>query len=329
MNQRTVQLSRVVAMFLVPIIATSCASSDQQQAVKAQMEQAQAAYQQAKADPNVQTYAQLRLADAEKALLAAERAKDLDEKLHLGYLAERKAQLASVTGATSRTEQNIQQFGREVSDVLLQMRNRELKAARAGTETRNSDGEQARRAAEARARDAEMKLREAEAKTREAEQARRQAALAETQARAAEEAKATLASELASLKAQHTDRGLVLTVGDVLFAAGKAEVGPGALRGIDKLADFLKAYPKRNVLIEGHTDNTGDEDFNVKLSQQRADAVRDMLVAKGIAAERVRTKGYGPKLPVVANDTPAGRQQNRRVEVVILNEGASADGSAR
>src|SRR4029453_15679189 len=226
MNQRTVQLSRVVAMFLVPIIATSCASSDQQQAVKGQMEQAQAPYQQAKADPNVQTYAQLRLADAEKALLAAERAKDLDEKLHLGYLAERKAQLASVTGATSMTEQNIQQFGREVSDVLLQMRNRELKAARAGTETRNSDGEQARRAAEARARDAEMKLREAEAKTREAEQARRQAALAETQARAAEEAKATLASELASLKAQHTDRGLVLTVGDVFLAAGKPGGGP-------------------------------------------------------------------------------------------------------
>jgi outer membrane protein OmpA-like peptidoglycan-associated protein len=322
MTQRTVHLSRIVAVLSIPIIATGCVSSELQRAVTAQMEQAQAAYQQAQADPNVQTYAQLRLVDAEKALRAAERAKDLDERLHLGYVAEKKAQLALVTGATSRTEQNLQQIGKETSDLLLQRRDRELKAARAATEARDGEVEQARRAAEARARDAE-------AKALEAERARRQAE-AEAQARAADQAKAaSLANELASLKAQQTDRGLVLTVGDVLFDAGKAELGPGAQRSIDKLADFLKAYPKRTVLIEGHTDNTGDEDFNLKLSQQRADAVRDKLVAKGIAPQRIRTKGYGPKFPVVDNNTPAGRQQNRRVEVVVLNEGASAEGATR
>ena len=121
----------------------------------------------------------------------------------------------------------------------------------------------------------------------------------------------------------------MLTVGDVLFAAGKADVGPGAQRSIDKLAEFLKTYPKRSVLIEGHSDNVGNEEFNIKLSQQRADAVRDLLVARGIAPQRIRTKGYGPKFPVVENDTAAGRQQNRRVEVVVLNEGATADGSTR
>jgi outer membrane protein OmpA-like peptidoglycan-associated protein len=121
----------------------------------------------------------------------------------------------------------------------------------------------------------------------------------------------------------------VLTVGDVLFDAGKVEVAPGAQRSIDKLAEFLKAYPRRNVLIEGHSDNTGAEDFNVKLSQQRADAVRDRLIAQGVSAQRIRTRGYGPKFPAVDNDTPAGRQQNRRVEVVILNEGVSAEGSGR
>jgi outer membrane protein OmpA-like peptidoglycan-associated protein len=113
----------------------------------------------------------------------------------------------------------------------------------------------------------------------------------------------------------------------VLFAPGKADVGPGAQRSIDKLADFLKAYPKRNVMIEGHSDNLGNEDFNVRLSQQRADAVRDLLVARGIAAQRIRTKGHGPKFPVVDNDSAAGRQQNRRVEV--LNEGMSADRMSR
>ena len=152
----------------------------------------------------------------------------------------------------------------------------------------------------------------------------------EAKALAAEQAKAAaLANELASLKAQHTDRGMVLTVGDVLFAPGRAEVGPGAQRSIDKLAEFLRAYPKRNVVIEGHTDNLGNEDFNVKLSQQRADAVRDLLTARGISPQRIRTKGYGPKFPVVDNDSAAGRQQNRRVEVLVLNEGVSAEGSTR
>jgi outer membrane protein OmpA-like peptidoglycan-associated protein len=215
------------------------------------------------------------------------------------------------------------------SAALLQKRDRELKAARAGTQTSDPNAEQARRAAETRAREAEAQAREAEAKAREAEQARRQASAAE-QARAAEQAKAVaLANELASLRAQQTGRGLVLTVGDVLFAPGKAEVSSGGQRRIDRLADFLRAYPKRNVLIEGHTDNTGDEDFNMKLSQQRADTVRDRLIEKGVAAQRIRTKGYGPKFPVVDNDTPGGRQQNRRVEVVVLEEGASAQGSSR
>jgi outer membrane protein OmpA-like peptidoglycan-associated protein len=122
---------------------------------------------------------------------------------------------------------------------------------------------------------------------------------------------------------------MVLTVGDVLFAPGKAEVGPGGQRSIDKLAEFLKAYPKRNVVIEGHSDNIGNDDFNVKLSQQRADAVRDLLVARGVAAQRIQTKGYGPKFPVVDNDSAAGRQQNRRVEVLVLNEGVSPEQASR
>ncbi|PYN38894.1 MAG: hypothetical protein DME01_00080 [Candidatus Rokuibacteriota bacterium] len=323
MSQRTVQLTRVVAVTGVLSVVVGCAASSQQRAAKAQLERAQAAYQQAQADPNVQAYAQLRLGDAQKALRAAEQAEDSQEKIHLGYLAEKKALLASVTGATSKTEQNMEQLRKETSDVLLQKRDRELKAARIETDAKAREAEQWRRVAEARAHDAE-------AKARETDQGRRQTDEAEAKALAAEHAKATaLANELASLKAQQTDRGMVLTVGDVLFDPGKAQVGPGAQRSIDKLADFLKTYPKRNVVIEGHSDNIGDEDFNVKLSQQRADAVRDLLVARGVAAQRIRTKGYGPKFPVVDNDSAAGRQQNRRVEVLVLNEGLSAEGATR
>ena len=323
------QLRRVVAGLLALVVVTGCASTDLGSAAKAQLERAQTAYRQAQADPNVQSHAQLRLSEAQKAIQAAEQAKDAEEILHLGYVAEKKAQIASTAGAIRKTEQDTQQLGKETSDILLQKRDREVKAARAEAEAKGREAEQARIAAEARARDAEAKAREAEQARAQAEQARAQAE-AEAKAREAEQAKtAALSKELSDLKAQQTDRGIVLTVGDVLFATGKAEVAPGGQRSVDKLAEFLKKNPKRNVLVEGHTDNTGNEDFNLKLSQQRADAVRDLLVARGIAAERITAKGYGPKYPLVVNDTPAGRQQNRRVEVVVLNEGVSAESSAR
>jgi OmpA-OmpF porin, OOP family len=308
-------LRRWVPGLLSLALLAGCASSDLEQAAKAQLTKAQTAYRQAQSDPNVQAYAQLQLADAQKAVQAAEQAQNLEDMQQLAYLAEKKSQTASVVGAMRKTEQDTQMMGRETQDILLQKRERELKAARA-------DAEQARASAEARARDAEAKAREAEQARAQAEQARRAAD--------AEQAKtAALAKELADLKAQQTNRGLVLTVGDVLFATGRAEVAAGGMRSIDKLAEWLKKNPTRNLLIEGHTDNTGSEDLNMKLSQQRAEAVRDQLVSRGVGADRITTKGYGPKYPVVANDSASGRQQNRRVEVVVLNEGASAESVAR
>src|SRR6267378_60893 len=300
---------RRFATGLVPLaVLAGCASSDLEQAAKAQLTKAQTAYRQAQSDPNVQAHSQLQLADAQKAIQAAEQAQSPADMQSLAYVAERKAQIASVVGATRKTEQDTQMLGKETQEILLQKRDRELKAAR-------GEAEEARIAAEARARDAEAKAREAEQARTEAEQARVQAeqarmqAEAEIKARSAEQAKtAALTKELSDLRAQQTDRGLVLTVGDVLFATGKAETAAGAQRSVDKLVEFLKKNPKRNVLIEGHTDNTGAEDFNLKLSQQRADAVKDLLVARGVAAERITTKGYGPKYPTVANDTAAGRQ---------------------
>ena len=310
-----VHVRRFVAGLLPLAVLAGCASTEQEMAAKGQLERAQTAYRQAQSDPNVQAHAQLQLADAQKAVQAAEQAKSPEEMQQFGYIAEKKAQIASVVASSRKTEQDTQLLGKETSDILLQKRDRELKAAR-------SDAESARMAAEARARDAE-------AKAREAEQARARAD-AEAKALAAEQAKnIALAKELADLKATQTDRGLVLTVGDVLFATGKADVAAGALRSVDKLADFLKQNPKRNVLIEGHTDNTGAEDFNLTLSQQRADAIRSLLVARGVSPERVTAKGYGPKYPAIGNDTAVGRQQNRRVEVVVLNEGVSPERASR
>src|SRR6266849_9467801 len=206
------QVRRVVAGLLPLAVVTGCASTDLGPAAKAQLERAQIAYRQAQADPNVQSYAQLRLSDAQKAIQAAEQAKDAEEMLHLGYVAEKKAQIASTAGAIRKTEQDTQQLGKETSDILLQKRDREVKAARAEAEAKGREAEQARIAAEARARDAEAKAREAEQARAQAEQARAQAET-EAQARAAEQAKtAALSKELSDLKAQQTDRGIVLSV---------------------------------------------------------------------------------------------------------------------
>jgi len=320
MSQSSVHVRRVAWVVGVLIVAGGCASSSQR-AARTQLERAKEAYRQADSDPAVQAYAQPRLADAQKALKDAEQAKHNDEMLHLAYLAEKRARIAAVTGAIGKTEHSMEQLRREsaAEEVLLQKRDRELKAARTEADTKVREAEQWRRLAEARAKDEEAKGRDA-----------RPTEDANARALAAEQAKAAaLAKEVENLKTQHTDRGMVLTIGDVLFSPAKADVGPGAQRSIDKLAAFLRAYPRRNVLIEGHTDNLGEADFNIMLSQQRADAVRDLLIARGVAPERIRTKGYGPKFPVVDNDSAAGRQQNRRVEVIVLNEGVNAEGATR
>jgi outer membrane protein OmpA-like peptidoglycan-associated protein len=143
-------------------------------------------------------------------------------------------------------------------------------------------------------------------------------------ARKAQEAKAAeLQAEVAALKAKPTDRGLVLTLGDVLFDTGKAQLNPGAARNLDQLVAFLNDHPERHVEIDGYTDNVGSDSYNVDLSQRRADAVRQALVAQGIDPSRIVTKGYGKEFAVASNTEASGRQLNRRVEVVI----GGADGA--
>jgi outer membrane protein OmpA-like peptidoglycan-associated protein len=131
----------------------------------------------------------------------------------------------------------------------------------------------------------------------------------------------SLESQLAELEAQQTERGLVVTLGDILFDVDRAQLTPGGELQVVRLADVLQQMPERNVLIEGHTDSSGSDSYNDELSQRRAEAVEDLLIIQGIEPTRVVTRGYGERFPVATNDTAAGRQQNRRVEIVILNPG--------
>ena len=127
-----------------------------------------------------------------------------------------------------------------------------------------------------------------------------------------------LEQELAKLKAEETERGLVLTLGDVLFESNMSDLKAEALHDLYVLVTFLKEHPDRNILIEGHTDSVGAESYNLELSQRRAAAVRHFLVRNGIDPERITARGYGQAHPVASNATKVGRQENRRVEVVIL-----------
>jgi len=140
----------------------------------------------------------------------------------------------------------------------------------------------------------------------------------------ATENSARLQAEIDALKAKPTDRGLVLTLGDVLFETGSSTLSPGAGRNLDRLVQFLAEHPDRLVQIDGFTDSIGTDSFNQDLSQRRADAVRFTLLSRGISSARVATQGYGKSYPVASNSESSGRQLNRRVEVVIgADDGAA------
>jgi outer membrane protein OmpA-like peptidoglycan-associated protein len=222
---------------------------------------------------------------------------------------------------------------------------READAKRRAAESARRASEEAQRRAQAEAdtANAEKQKREAElamARAREAQQqadAARQAALAEQQKLAQEKNAAISAREQAEKDAQalrerlkeqlnvilstrDTARGLIVNMSDVLFDFNQANLKPGAREKLAKISGILLAYPTLHVSVEGHTDSIGSDEYNMKLSQRRADSVRDYLTTNGINAANVQAIGLGKANPVASNDTNAGRQQNRRVELVVSGD---------
>ncbi|MBG6079039.1 outer membrane protein OmpA-like peptidoglycan-associated protein [Rubrivivax gelatinosus] len=162
------------------------------------------------------------------------------------------------------------------------------------------------------------------ARTREADAAAQAAAVAQRQAGDAESRNAQLRTQLSELEAKKTERGLVLTLGDVLFDTGRAELRAGGLRKLQQLGEVLKQEPQRKAAIEGYTDSTGSDSGNLALSRRRADAVLGALLDMGVGREQLTAQGFGATQPVAANDNPGGRQMNRRVEIVLSDEGSAA-----
>ncbi|WP_295686468.1 OmpA family protein [uncultured Nevskia sp.] len=158
-----------------------------------------------------------------------------------------------------------------------------------------------------------------DARTREADVAKSATVIARADANAAQSRNDTLVAELADLKAKKTDRGVQLTLGDVLFSSGRAELAAGSAVNLDKLVAALATTPDRQLIIEGFTDSQGSDAMNMTLSQNRADAVSTYLSGRGIARDRITATGRGEAYPVAGNEIAAGRQLNRRVEVTIQN----------
>jgi outer membrane protein OmpA-like peptidoglycan-associated protein len=294
------RFSRPAVVLATALVLGACASAPSRNAT---LDEARIAYDRAATDAAVVRSAPVELRRAQQALQQAESAlrdgKEVADVDYFATLARQRTEVAFQAGKVAQAEMAAADAAKQRDRILIDSRTSEA-------DTQRALAEKARLQAEAERKLAEDRL------------AAVQSSQAQTQAERARSK--TLEMQLADLKAKQTDRGMVLTLGDVLFDTGRAELKSGATRSIEQLAAFLKENSDRAVAVEGYTDSVGSDDLNQVLSERRALAVKNALVDRGITANRITSRGLGKASPVVGNDTAAGRQQNRRVEIVIANK---------
>jgi outer membrane protein OmpA-like peptidoglycan-associated protein len=293
----------LIAAAIAAVLLSACAAAPSMPAGAAE---ARAKLSMLQSNPDLATRAPVAMKDAEAAVSAAEVPEsDMELGKHRVYLADRMIDIASAQATTALAEDQRQALSKQRDQARLDARTREADVAASQLAT-------ARVEIAAKSSEADAAHIVAADATQEAARANQQAADTEQQA-------AELQRQIDELHARPTDRGLVLTLGDVLFASGRAELKQGSTNNLDKLVSFLNEYPARTVTIEGYTDSLGSDDYNVGLSQRRADSVKTYLTVHGVGAARLSAVGHGESAPVAGNETAAGRQQNRRVEVIIAN----------
>lgn len=278
--------------YFAALVATATLSGCASMPQNSVLDEARSDYQAAQANPKVVELAPYELKQAGDALAkatdAASKQDDAAMVSHLAYLAKQRTAIAQETAKQKSAEETVANAAKERGDIRLEARTAEVDKAQ-----------------------------------QQAAKARMQSEISQEQARDAEMRSRQLEAELKELNAKQTERGMVITLGDVLFDTNKAQLKPGGIRSLEKLAGFLKQYPQRNVQVEGHTDSTGSADYNLELSERRANAVRTSLLDMGINSDRISTRGYGQESPVASNDTAMGRQLNRRVEIILSDEAGS------
>jgi outer membrane protein OmpA-like peptidoglycan-associated protein len=252
--------------------------------------------------------AQERARAAERERAALDRAQAERERAQAEEARRRQAELDAQSAAAARA-------AAERERLEIERARQEALKAQSDAERARAEAEAARQAADA------AKL----AADSEAQQARAQAQQAQAAAAQAEQEKAALRERLREqlsvvLETRETARGLIVNVSDVLFDTGSATLKPGAREKLARVAGILAAHPDLKIEIEGHTDSVGGDEYNQRLSERRAESVRSYLVQQKIPPTAVDAEGFGESRPVATNATTAGRQQNRRVELVVSGE---------
>jgi outer membrane protein OmpA-like peptidoglycan-associated protein len=253
------------------------------------LEQTRNDYRVVQNDPQIAKYAPLELKQADKAMAAANAAaadkqsnEDIDQ---LAYLAKQKIAVTQEKAKQKSSESDVASASQERDQLRLAQRTNEADRAKEATAVANGN-----------------------------------TAYAQGQTIEAQRRVAQLETQLADLSAKKTERGIVITLGDVLFQTGKARLNQDGLNTSRKLAKVLEENPERTVLIEGFTDSTGTTAHNQRLSERRATSVRQSLQEMGVNRNRIAIRGFGESYPVASNDTSDDRQMNRRVEIVLSND---------
>lgn len=344
MNSPTISKTRfgmgLAATAMLALFLASCATTPQSPPGAADV---RAKLTQLQSDTNLASRAPIEIREAEAAVRLAETPVPNDQALgaYRVYLADYKVEIAKAKATTRYAEHQRIALSEAREQARLRARTVEADRAQDRADLARSEAIRARneadaaRASEAAARASEAiaaadAARRAQLARNEAERARRaeqdaeRARMASEEARAkaaadADRQKAELQRQIDLLQAKTTERGLVLTLGNVLFATARADLNAGGTDSLNKLVAFLNQYPDRNILIEGHTDNVGSDASNLALSERRAGSVQSYLMKQGVGSQRITSVGMGESRPIADNDTDAGRQQNRRVEVIIDN----------
>lgn len=314
MNNKLLSLSAISIAVLISACATPHSPPPELIA-------ARAAVLNAETDSRVLSHAPLELKKATDALskaneLSAKRG-TLQEIASLSYVAERHAQTARAIAVAKGNDEAIKSAEADRERARADARSAEAARAQAQAAAARADASTARVDATVARADASVAREQAGDAEARAAAARMQAATAQASAAQAQQQASALQQQLSELQAKQTDRGMLVTLGDLLFEFGRAEIKPSGGDALRKLATYLNEHPDRRILIEGYTDSIGSDAANMTLSQRRAEAVATALAGLGVSWGRITTKGYGPSYPVASNTTDTNRALNRRVEVYI------------
>jgi outer membrane protein OmpA-like peptidoglycan-associated protein len=302
---------RIFALATLAAALTACGTMPDRNAA---LDQARSRFNAAQSDPQVSTLAPDELKRAGEALRVAEEARRSGAATptidHLAYMTGQRVTIAQETASGKAAQSVVAGAAAERDKMRLAVRTAEADASQ--QQLALSQQSNARKTAELAVADANIAREQASVAREQARVDRRDARVSD------------LESQLKELNAKKTDRGMVVTLGDVLFDSGQSRLLPDGARNMGKLADFFIRNPGRSASIEGYTDSVGASSVNLDLSDRRANAVRTALVNLGVTGDRLVTRAHGEENPTASNGTSAGRQMNRRVEIVFTPQTADA-----